>query len=57
VQKVAFGKYDKVYRVSGWTTETLDSLKEDAREKRILAAETDGTVMGSVRFWTVGGGV
>ncbi len=55
VQKVAFGEYDKVYRVSGWTTETLDSLKEDAREKRILVAETDGMVVGSVRFWTIGG--
>jgi predicted N-acetyltransferase YhbS len=55
VQQDAFGEYANVYQVSGWTTETLDSLKEDAKEKRIFVAETDGTVAGSVRFWTVGG--
>lgn len=55
VQQAAFGEYQTVYRVSGWTTETLESLKEDAREKRIFVAERDGTVAGSVRFWTVGG--
>ena len=32
VQQAAFGEYTNVYQVSGWTTETLDSLKEDAKE-------------------------
>jgi predicted N-acetyltransferase YhbS len=55
VQQDAFGEYANVYQVSGWTSETLDSLREDAKEKRIFVAETDGSVVGSVRFWTVGG--
>lgn len=55
VQQIAFGEYDGVYKVSGWTTETLESLKEDAREKHILVAEEGGTIVGSVRFWTVAG--
>lgn len=55
VQQIAFGEYDGVYKVSGWTTETLESLKEDAREKHILVAEEGGTILGSVRFWTVAG--
>lgn len=55
VQKVAFGEYTNVYQVSGWTTETLDSLKEDAKEKHIFVAEQEGVVVGSVRFWTVAG--
>ena len=55
VQRIAFGEYDGVYKVSGWTTETLESLKEDAREKHILVAEEGGTILGSVRFWTVAG--
>lgn len=55
VQQIAFGEYDGVYKVSGWTTETLESLKEDAREKHILVAEEAGTIVGSVRFWTVAG--
>jgi hypothetical protein len=33
VQQVAFGEYTNVYTVSGWTTETLDSLKDDAKDK------------------------
>ena len=41
--------------MSGWTTETLDSLKEDAKEKHIFVAETEGVIVGSVRFWTVAG--
>jgi predicted N-acetyltransferase YhbS len=55
VQQAAFGEYANLYTVSGWTTETLDSLKEDAREKHIFVAEAEGTVVGSVRFWTVAG--
>jgi predicted N-acetyltransferase YhbS len=55
VQQAAFGEYAGVYTVSGWTTETLESLKEDAREKHIFVAEEGGTIVGSVRFWTVAG--
>jgi len=55
VQQAAFGEYANLYEVSAWTTETLDSLKQDAREKRILVAEAEGTVVGSVRFWMVAG--
>ena len=55
VQQIAFGEYAGVYKVSGWTTETLESLKEDAREKHIFVAEEEGTIVGSVRFWTVAG--
>lgn len=55
VQQAAFGVYATVYEVSAWTTETLDSLKQDAKEKRILVAEADGAIVGSVRFWTVAG--
>jgi predicted N-acetyltransferase YhbS len=55
VQQTAFGEYADIYKVSGWTTETLDSLKEDAREKHIFVAEEGGAIVGSVRFWTVAG--
>ena len=55
VQEAAFGEYANVYQVSGWTTETLDSLKADAMEKQILVAEEEGVVVGSVRFWIVAG--
>jgi predicted N-acetyltransferase YhbS len=55
VQQAAFGEYATVYEVSAWTTETLDSLKEDAKEKRIFVAEAEGVIVGSVRFWTVAG--
>ena len=55
VQQVAFGEYTNVYTVTGWTTETLDSLKDDAKDKRIFVAEAEGVVVGSVRFWTVAG--
>ena len=55
VQQAAFGEYTNVYAVSGWTTETLDSLKHDAKDKRILVAEAEGVVVGSVRYWTVAG--
>ncbi len=55
VQQAAFGVYAGLYNVSGWTTETLDSLKEDAKEKHIFVAEEGKTIVGSVRFWTVAG--
>lgn len=55
VQQAAFGEYAGVYKVSGWTTETLESLQEDAREKHIFMAEVGGAIAGSVRFWTVAG--
>ena len=55
IQQAAFGEYANVYQVSGWTTETLDSLREDAREKHIFVAEEEGVVVGSVRFWNVAG--
>jgi len=55
VQQTAFGEYANLYEVSAWTTETLDSLKQDAKEKRIFVAEAEGTVIGSVRFWVVAG--
>ncbi len=55
VQQSAVGEYSGVYKVSGWTTETLESLKEDAREKHIFVADDGGAIVGSVRFWTVAG--
>jgi predicted N-acetyltransferase YhbS len=55
VQKEAFGEYATVYEVSAWTTETIDSLKQDAKDKRIFVAEKDGVIAGSVRFWSVTG--
>lgn len=56
VQQIAFGEYTGIYTVSGWTTETLESLQEDAREKHIVVAEDEkGSILGSVRFWTVAG--
>lgn len=55
VQRAAFGEYAGIYNLSGWTTETLESLKEDAREKHIFVAEAEREIVGSVRFWTVAG--
>lgn len=55
VQQAAFGEYATVYEVSAWTTETIDSLRQDAKDKRIFVAETGGAIVGSVRFWTVAG--
>ena len=55
VQQDAFGEYANAYTVSGWTRETIESLREDAREKHIFVAEAEGAVVGSVRFWTVAG--
>ena len=54
VQQIAFGEYVGIHTVSGWTTETLERLKEDAREKHIFVAEEE-RIVGSVRFWTVAG--
>lgn len=55
IQRKAFAEYAAVYEVSAWTTETLDSIREDAKEKRILLVEADGRIVGSVRFWNVAG--
>lgn len=55
IQRQAFAEYEGTYKTSGWTTETMEDLQRDAREKKILVAEWDGKVAGSVRFWTVGG--
>jgi predicted N-acetyltransferase YhbS len=55
VQREAFGEYTGIYTLSGWTTETLESLKEDAKEKHIVLAEAEGEIVGSVRCWTVAG--
>ncbi|HJU06551.1 MAG TPA: GNAT family N-acetyltransferase [Nitrospiraceae bacterium] len=55
IQRAAFGEYTGVYKATGWTSETIESLARDAQEKNILVAEWDGKVAGSVRFWTVGG--
>ncbi len=55
VQQAAFGEYARIYQVSGWTTETIERLKEDAKTKHIVVAESEGAIVGSVRFWTVGG--
>lgn len=55
VQRTAFDEYAHVYEVSAWTKETVESLKQDAQDKRLLVAEVDGEVVGSVRFWTVAG--
>ena len=55
IQRAAFGEYAGIYKASGWTSETLESLQRDAQEKNILVAERDGKIVGSVRFWTVGG--
>ena len=55
IQRQAFAQYEGTYKTSGWTTETIEDLQRDAREKKILVAEWDGTMAGSVGFWTVGG--
>jgi predicted N-acetyltransferase YhbS len=55
IQREAFAEYLGTYNVTAWTTETIEDLKRDAREKKVLVAEWDGTVAGSVRFWVVGG--
>ena len=55
IQRLAFGQYEGTYKTSGWTTETLENLARDAKEKSILVAEWEGHAAGSVRFWTMGG--
>lgn len=55
IQQEAFSEYLDVYEVSAWTTETLESIKLDAVDKAILVAESEGTIVGSVRFWIVAG--
>jgi ribosomal protein S18 acetylase RimI-like enzyme len=55
IQAEAFGEYQGAYETSAWTKETLESVTLDSREKVILVAELDGTVVGSVRYWIAGG--
>jgi len=55
VQRDAFGEYEGLYKTTAWTRETLEDVTRDAREKKILVAESDGAIVGSVRFWVVGG--
>jgi predicted N-acetyltransferase YhbS len=55
VQRMAFAEYLGTYTITAWTNESLKDLRRDAREKKILVAEWDGVVVGSVRFWVVGG--
>lgn len=55
IQAEAFGAYEGTYDTTAWLKETLENIKMDAKDKVILAAEWDGTVVGSVRFWIVGG--
>lgn len=55
IQREAFSAYLSAYEVTAWTTEPLESVKLDAADKVILVAESEGIVVGSVRFWTVAG--
>ncbi|MEX5215192.1 MAG: GNAT family N-acetyltransferase [Nitrospiraceae bacterium] len=55
IQQKAFEEYAAVYEVSAWTKETIESLRQDARDKHLLVAEVGGALVGSVRFWTVAG--
>ena len=55
IQREAFSEYLGTYDVTPWTKETLENINLNAQDKVILAAEWEGTVVGSVRFWTVAG--
>lgn len=55
IQRDAFGEYEGLYKTSAWTAETLEDVKRDAAQKKILVAEWEGILVGSVRFWVVGG--
>ena len=55
VQREAFSEYLGTYTVTAWTSETIENLKRDVSDKTVLVAEWDGTVVGSIRFWVVGG--
>lgn len=55
IQREAFAEYEGTYEVTAWTKETLENIKLNAQDKVILVAEWDGTLAGSVRFWTVAG--
>lgn len=55
IQRRAFAEYEGTYKTSGWTTETMDDVRRDARDKKILVAELEDTIAGSVRYWIVGG--
>jgi len=55
VQAEAFGEYEGTYEVSAWTKETLENITTNALDKVILVAESEGKLVGSVRFWVAGG--
>jgi predicted N-acetyltransferase YhbS len=55
IQAEAFGAYEGTYDTAAWTKETIENIKLDAKDKVILVAELDGTVVGSVRYWIAGG--
>ncbi len=55
IQAEAFGVYEGTYETAAWTKETLENITRDAKDKVVLVAEWDGTVVGSVRFWIAGG--
>ncbi|WP_447978599.1 GNAT family N-acetyltransferase [Candidatus Nitrospira bockiana] len=55
IQREAFAEYEGTYKTTGWTAETLEDLRRDARDKKIMVAEWSGAIAGSVRFWVVGG--
>jgi predicted N-acetyltransferase YhbS len=55
VQREAFAEYGNVYEAAAWTTERLEDLSREATDKVILVAESEGRIVGSVRFWLVGG--
>jgi len=55
IQAEAFGAYEGTYDTAAWTKETIENVKLDAKDKVILVAELDGTVVGSVRYWIAGG--
>jgi predicted N-acetyltransferase YhbS len=55
VQAEAFGQYEGTYEVSAWTKETLEDITTSALDKVILVAESEGRLVGSVRYWVAGG--
>lgn len=55
IQAEAFGEYEGLYEVTGWTRETLKNLLQDSRDKVILVAEWQGATVGSARYWIAGG--
>jgi len=55
VQREAFAEYLNVYEAAAWTKERLEDISREATDKVILVAESEGRIVGSVRFWLVGG--